>query len=82
MGLTSGGVLSQLHNVTLALELLKDEGLLNYPIDPKGECVAPVGAVESGDASVGVGLLLGRGVPTMGGAAPTASTPPRGEDLG
>lgn len=73
--------MSQLHNVTLALELLKDEGLLNYPIDPKGECVAPVGAVESGDASVGVGLLLGRGVPTMGGAAPTASTPPRGEDL-
>lgn len=35
LGLTAGGVLSQLHNVTLALELLKDEGLLNYPIDPK-----------------------------------------------
>ncbi|XP_049481698.1 gamma-parvin-like [Panthera uncia] len=32
---TSGGVLSQLHNVTLALELLKDEGLLSYPINPE-----------------------------------------------
>ncbi|XP_034499583.1 gamma-parvin [Ailuropoda melanoleuca] len=35
LGLTSGGVLSQLHNVTLALELLKDEGLLDYPINPE-----------------------------------------------
>lgn len=27
----------QLHNVTLALELLKDHGLLHHPINPEGE---------------------------------------------
>lgn len=27
-----------MHNVTLALELLKDEGLLTYPVSPEGEC--------------------------------------------
>ena len=61
MGLTSGGVFSQLHNVTLALELLKDEGLLDYPVDPKGERGVPVGAAVSGTASVGVVLLGGVG---------------------
>uniref|UniRef100_A0A8C7BWK5 Gamma-parvin n=1 Tax=Neovison vison TaxID=452646 RepID=A0A8C7BWK5_NEOVI len=33
--LTPASPAEMLHNVTLALELLKDEGLLNYPIDPK-----------------------------------------------
>lgn len=49
---TSGGVLSQLHNVTLALELLKDEGLLSYPLNPEGEH-APQGdgAVVAGDGT-------------------------------
>lgn len=39
-----GVLLSQLHNVTLALELLKDEGLLKYPVSPEGECGAHVGS--------------------------------------
>lgn len=42
--------LSQLHNVTLALDLLKDEGLLTYPVNPEGECAAHVGVVASGDS--------------------------------
>uniref|UniRef100_G3TIU6 Gamma-parvin n=1 Tax=Loxodonta africana TaxID=9785 RepID=G3TIU6_LOXAF len=33
--LTPSNPAEMLHNVTLALELLKDEGLLNYPINPE-----------------------------------------------
>ncbi|XP_023590378.1 gamma-parvin isoform X1 [Trichechus manatus latirostris] len=35
--LTPSSPAEMLHNVTLALELLKDEGLLNYPINPEGQ---------------------------------------------
>ncbi|MEJ1271419.1 parvin beta [Cricetulus griseus] len=40
LGLSVQSLDTQLHNVTLALELLKDEGLLNHPINPEGECMA------------------------------------------
>ena len=58
---TSGGVLSQLHNVTLALELLKDEGLLSYPINPEGEGAARGGAAVSGDSMWPCGPLAWHG---------------------
>ncbi|ERE86495.1 gamma-parvin-like protein [Cricetulus griseus] len=35
LGLSVQSLDTQLHNVTLALELLKDEGLLNHPINPE-----------------------------------------------
>ncbi|KAK2506852.1 hypothetical protein MC885_015550 [Smutsia gigantea] len=35
LGLSVQNLDTQLHNVTLALELLRDEGLLNYPISPE-----------------------------------------------
>eukprot|EP00069_Balaena_mysticetus_P010741 bmy_20857T0 len=40
-----------LHNVTLALELLKDEGLLNHPVSPEGECRALVGSQPRASAT-------------------------------
>ncbi|XP_045149052.1 gamma-parvin [Echinops telfairi] len=33
--LTPSSPAEMLHNVTLALELLKDEGILNYPVSPE-----------------------------------------------
>ncbi|XP_029809886.1 gamma-parvin isoform X3 [Suricata suricatta] len=38
--LTPTSPAEMLHNVTLALELLKDEGLLSYPLNPEGERAA------------------------------------------
>lgn len=70
--------MSQLHNVTLALELLKDEGLLDYPINPEGERVVHVGAAVSGDSLCRGVLLLGMGTSHDGGAVPTASAHPTG----
>lgn len=68
--------MSQLHNVTLALELLKDEGLLDYPINPEGEHVVRVGAAVSGDSLCRGVLLLGMGASHDGGAVPIASAHP------
>ena len=58
-----------MHNVTLALELLKNEGLLDYPVSPEGECSARVGLwprslgsqPAAGCTDWGVFLLLGVG---------------------
>lgn len=59
----------QLHNVTLALGLLRDEGLLDHPVSPEGEC-SPVpwrparawAAACVGVRWQGVGVLLLLGV--------------------
>ncbi|XP_060244897.1 gamma-parvin isoform X2 [Meriones unguiculatus] len=73
--LTPSSPMEMLHNVTLALELLKDEGLLSHPVNPEARVLSPRRLVR---AQVSTGRLPSRDQgPPSSAEATQASSPHR-----